>query len=156
MTGWKMKGFLASVFAAVAFSGFASGAAARECEITVDSNDKMQFDTDVIVVDKSCDKFTVTLTHSGQLNESVMGHNWVLTEADDVQPVATEGMSAGLENEYLKPDDERVIANTEVIGGGEETSVTFDVAQLSPDVVYNFFCSFPGHWSVMRGTLSVK
>lgn len=152
----KLRKIFTGTAATAAMSLFGSMASAQNCAIEVDSTDAMQFDKEVIVVDKSCKEFTVTLTHSGQLGESVMGHNWVLTESDDVQPVATEGMNAGLENEYVKPGDDRVIAHTEIIGGGEKTSVTFPVDQLSADKVYTFFCSFPGHWSVMRGNLSVK
>lgn len=152
----KIKKAWTTALLAAAITGLAGVASAQECAVTVDSTDAMQFDTDVIVVNKSCEEFTVTLTHSGKLEENVMGHNWVLAKAADVQAIATDGMSAGLEDDYLKPDDERVIANTEIIGGGEKASVTFAVAQLKADQTYTFFCSFPGHWSIMKGTLSLK
>lgn len=129
---------------------------AADCEISIDGTDTMRFDKTEITVDKSCENFTVNLTHSGKLAKNVMGHNWVLTETDDMQPVATEGMQAGLDNNYVKPGDDRVIAATHIIGGGESTSVTFDVKKLSADQNYTFFCSFPGHWSIMKGTLSLK
>lgn len=146
------------LWATAALSAGLSGAVSAQdnCSADIDSNDAMQFDTDVMVVDSSCDEFSVNLTHSGELDRDVMGHNWVLSEADDVEGIAEDGIAAGLENNYLPPEDDRVIAYTEVIGGGEETSVTFDVNQLDPDTVYTFFCSFPGHSSVMRGTLSVE
>ena len=76
-----------------------------------------------------------------------MGHNWVLTKKADFQSVAQAGASAGMENDYVPPDDDRVIAATEIIGGGESTSVTFSIADLNPDEPYQFFCSFPGHWA---------
>lgn len=149
----RKKYLLGAAFAAL-FS--ANAAYADDCAITVDSTDMMKFDTDVIVVEKDCKEFTVKLTHSGKLAKNVMGHNWVLTASDDVLPVARDGMAAGLDNNYVKPGDERVVAFSEVIGGGEETSVTFSLEKLDPSKVYTFFCSFPGHYSVMRGTLSVK
>lgn len=145
------------LWATVLIVGLAGAASAQDnCTTDIDSNDAMQFDTDVIVVDSNCEEFTVNLTHSGELDRDVMGHNWVLTEAAEVEGVAADGLEAGLENNYVPADDERVIAYTEVIGGGDETSVTFDVSELDSDTVYTFFCSFPGHWSVMRGTLSVE
>ena len=135
----------------------ASGAVqAAECEMTIDSTDSMQYDTKEMTIPTSCDSFTVTLTHSGKMDKSVMGHNWVLSEQKDAQAIATDGLSAGLEKNYLKPDDERVIAATKVIGGGEQDSVTFDVSELSADKSYQFFCSFPGHISMMKGTVMVK
>lgn len=136
--------------------GSSAGALAADCEVTVDSNDKMRFDTDRIEMDASCEEFTVKLTHSGSLAENVMGHNWVLTLEEDMQGVVQAGMSAGLENDYVKPGDERVIAHTEIIGGGEETSITFDASGLSKDASYQFFCSFPGHSSLMKGTFVVQ
>lgn len=129
---------------------------AEQCEATIDSTDSMQYGKKEMTVPKTCDEFTVKLTHSGQLEKSVMGHNWVLSKQGDAQAIATDGMTAGMDNDYLKPDDQRVIAATKIIGGGEETSVTFSVDKLSGSDEYTFFCSFPGHLSMMQGTLVVK
>lgn len=129
--------------------------AAAECEITVDSTDQMRFDTDEISIPSTCETFTVNLTHSGSLPKNAMGHNWVLTETADVAAVAQDGMSAGLDNHYVQPDDERVLAFTEVIGGGESTSVTFEVSKLDPAGDYSFLCSFPGHYALMKGTVTI-
>ena len=75
---------------------------ANNCEITVVSNDMMQFDKKSITVDKSCKEFKVTLTHSGKLPKTAMGHNWVLTKASDARGVAADGMGAGIDNSYVK------------------------------------------------------
>ncbi|MCY1283612.1 Azurin [compost metagenome] len=128
---------------------------AADCEVTVDSTDQMTFDTQDIKVSKSCKTFTVNLTHSGNLPKNVMGHNWVLTKAADMQPVATDGMGAGLDKDYLKPDDARVIAHTRIIGAGEKDSVSFDVAKLAAGESYMFFCSFPGHVAMMKGSVTL-
>lgn len=129
---------------------------AAECKVTVDSTDQMSFNTKAIEIDKSCKQFTVELTHSGNLPKNVMGHNWVLTSAANMQPVATDGMAAGIDKDYLKPSDDRIIAHTKIIGAGEKDSVTFDVSKLTAGTDYMFFCSFPGHISMMKGTLTVK
>lgn len=142
------KSALAALLAALAFP---VAAVAADCSVVVESNDAMQFDTKEIVVDRSCDEVTVNLKHVGKLPASAMGHNWVLTKKDDMQAVATDGAAAGLDNDYVKPNDDRVIAYTKVIGGGEETEITFDVSDLDKDDDYGFLCSFPGHWAVMQG-----
>lgn len=129
---------------------------ADECEVDVQATDQMQFSTNAITVDKSCKTFTVNLEHTGQMDKNVMGHNWVLSTAADMQPVVTDGSSAGLDNEYLKDDDPRVIAHTKVIGGGEKDSVKIDVSKLTAGEEYMFYCSFPGHSAMMKGTLVVK
>lgn len=152
----RLNTYIASAWLTLLLTSFAGAASAQNCSVDIDSTDAMQYDKDVIVVDKGCKEFTVNLTHSGKLAKDVLGHNWVLSQAEDVQGVATDGMQAGLQNNYVKSGDERVIAYTEIIGGGEKTSVTFPVADLDPKTVYTFFCSFPGHWTTMRGTLSVK
>ncbi|KAA0911040.1 azurin [Pusillimonas sp. ANT_WB101] len=129
---------------------------AADCAVTVESNDAMQFNTKEIVIDKTCKDFTVKLLHVGKLPAAAMGHNWVLTKEADKQAVATEGMKAGAAKDYVDDADPRVLAHTKVIGGGEETSVTFDVSKLSADEKYNFFCSFPGHYAIMHGVVKLS
>ena len=129
---------------------------AAECKVTVDSTDQMSFDTKDITIDKSCKTFTVELKHSGNLPKNVMGHNWVLSKEADMQPIATDGLAAGIEKNYLKEGDARVIAHTKVIGAKETDSVTFDVSKLNAAEKYGFFCSFPGHISMMKGTVTLK
>ncbi|KHL70744.1 MULTISPECIES: azurin [Pseudomonas] len=128
---------------------------AAECSVDIDSTDQMTYSTNAIEIAKSCQQFTVNLKHVGQLPKNVMGHNWVLTRQADMTPVVNEGAAAGLDNDYLKADDSRILAHTKMIGGGESTSVTFDVAQLQADGQYMFFCTFPGHAAVMKGTVTL-
>ena len=129
---------------------------AAECAVTVDSTDQMSYNTKEIVIDKSCKTFTVNLTRSGSLPKNVMGHNWVLSKTADMAGVATDGMAAGLDKNYLKDGDTRIIAHTKIIGAGEKDSVTFDVSKLNPAETYEFFCTFPGHNSMMKGSVVLK
>ena len=129
---------------------------AAECKATIDSTDQMSFNTKAIEIDKSCKTFTVELTHSGSLPKNVMGHNLVISKEADMQPIATEGLAAGIDKSYLKEGDARVIAHTKIIGAGEKDSLTIDVSKLKADEKYGFFCSFPGHISMMKGTVVLK
>lgn len=128
---------------------------AAECSVDIAGNDQMQFDKKEITVSKSCKQFTVNLKHPGTLAKNVMGHNWVLTTTADMQGAVNDGMAAGLDNDYVKKDDARVIAHTKVIGGGQTDSVTFDVSKLAAGTAYTYFCSFPGHFALMKGTLKL-
>lgn len=130
-------------------------AQADECSFTLNSNDAMQFDQKAIVVGKTCKEFTLNLVHTGKLPKTVMGHNWVLSKTEDSKAVASDGLSAGADNQYIKPGDERVIAFTKLIGGGETASVIFPVSKLTAGTAYTFFCSFPGHIAFMQGTLTL-
>jgi azurin len=128
---------------------------ASDCSLSIDSTDSMQFSTDQLTVDAACSEVELTLTHSGTLPRNAMGHNWVLTRSGDAQAVNQDGMQAGLDNEYVQPDDARVIAHTPVIGGGEEASVTFSIEGLAAGADYTFFCSFPGHFAIMQGDFRI-
>lgn len=147
----KMKYLITPVF----FTAVSMHALADDCSVTIDSTDSMKFDKSEIVIDKSCKEFTINLTHSGKLAKNIMGHNVVITKAADARAVASDAIGAGLDNHYVKPGDERVIAFTDIIGGGEKTSVTFSVDKLTAGEDYTFFCSFPGHISLMQGSVSV-
>lgn len=128
---------------------------AEECTFDLGSNDAMQFDQKAITVKNTCKTFTLNLKHNGKLPKNVMGHNWVLSKTADAKAVAADGLAAGLAAEYIKPGDDRVIAHTQIIGGGETASVTFPVSKLKAGEAYTFFCSFPGHVAIMQGTLTL-
>ena len=129
--------------------------AQSNCEVDIEGNDAMQFNKNSITVPASCKQFTVKLKHTGKLPKAAMGHNWVLSKTADVQGVATDGIPAGLDKQYVKAGDARVIAHTKVVGGGESDSVKFDTSKLKAGDAYTFFCSFPGHSSIMKGTLTL-
>lgn len=129
--------------------------AADNCSTVIEGNDMMQYDKSEITVPKSCSEFTVTLKHTGKLPRAAMGHNWVLTSEADEKAVLADGAKAGVDGDYVKTGDDRVIAHTRLIGGGESDSVTFDTSTLK-DGPFVYFCSFPGHEAVMHGTLTVE
>lgn len=128
---------------------------ANECELTISGNDAMQFDKKELSVPASCEEVTLNLEHSGELAAKVMGHNWVLSKASDKNAITGAAVAAGIDNNYV-PDSDKVIAATEVIGGGESTSITFSVADLDADEDYEFYCTFPGHWNMMTGSFKIK
>ena len=129
--------------------------AADSCEQVIEGNDVLQFNLKEMKVSAACDSVTVTLKHTGVMAAEVMGHNWVLTTDSDFMPVATAAAGAGLENNYVPVGDDRVLSATSIIGGGEETSVTFSIGSLSAGDDYTFFCSFPGHYAIMKGSFKV-
>ena len=141
--------------ALLAAGGISAPAMAADCAVTVEGNDQMQFNVKNIEVPKSCKSYTVTLKHVGKMPKSSMGHNMVLTTTADATATAADGMKAGAAADYVKAGDTRVIAHTKVIGGGETTSMTIDVAKLKAGTDYTYFCSFPGHSFIMKGALKL-
>ncbi|MDO5686154.1 MAG: azurin [Neisseria sp.] len=151
---------LKKIVAASAVSLFAASAMAASCDITITGTDQMVYaqggkEITEIVVPASCQDFTIHLNHGGKMPVTAMGHNVVIAKAADISGVADDGMRAGAKNGYLKPNDARVLAYSEMVGAGGKTSVSFPVARIK-DGAYDFFCSFPGHQIKMRGQLIVQ
>jgi len=126
-------------------------AAADVCPLTIDATDDMRFEQDSLQVGTRCTDVEVTLHHTGKLPAHIMGHNWVLTKTADVAAVANAGMGAGLANSFQRPGDTRIVAATKIVGGGERAVVKFSTSQLERGVSYSYFCSAPGHFSMMKG-----
>jgi len=131
-------------------------AVAANCSIDLVSDDLMRFDKTSVTVDASCPQVTINLSHSGRLPAAAMGHNVVIAATGDWQAAAQDGIKGGLAGDYVMAGDDRIIAHTAIIGGGQTTSVSFPGSALSTGTPYTFFCSFPGHWSVMKGELVVR
>ena len=132
-------------------------AQAAECSVDLEGNDAMKFNKTSIEVPKACKDFTINLKHTGKMAKNVMGHNVVVAKAADMSGIDTDGIKAGLAADYVKAGDTRVIAHSKVVGGGESTSFSIPVAKLTAaGAPLSFFCSFPGHAALMKGTLTLK
>lgn len=121
-------------------------------EIVIEGNDQMRFNLSEINV-KAGDTVVLTLKHTGKLPKAAMGHNWVLlAEGTNVQEFATTAIRAR-DNEYIPAEGDDVLAHTALIGGGEETTIEFTAPAAGE---YDFICSFPGHYALMKGKLIVE
>ena len=97
-------------------------------------------------------KFSHDISFHGKGNKMIMGHNFVLLKSGvDVDIFARKAVRAR-ETEYI-PEGDEMIAYTKLIGGGESVTITFDAPQQG---IYNFICTFPAHYQLMRGQLIVK
>tara|TARA_B110000003_G_scaffold163979_1_gene163940 strand:- start:133 stop:618 length:486 start_codon:yes stop_codon:yes gene_type:complete len=120
-------------------------------QIILNSNDRMQFDKKVLSASPG-QKVTLTLNHTGRGNKMIMGHNFVLLKKDvDVDVFARKAVEAR-DSEYI-PEGDEMVAYTKLIGGGESVTITFDAPEQG---IYNFICTFPAHYQLMRGQLIVK
>jgi azurin len=138
-----------------AFCLFSSAALADGCKVEIEGNDAMQFNLKEIKVDAGCAEIEVTLKHVGALPKATMGHGFVVTTAADMQAVANDGIAAGIDNNHIKPGDDRVIAASKLVGGGETTTLTIPGSKLEAGGDYMFFCPFPGHNAMMKGKFIV-
>tara|TARA_B100000963_G_scaffold295177_1_gene266025 strand:- start:11657 stop:12142 length:486 start_codon:yes stop_codon:yes gene_type:complete len=123
-----------------------------EIKIEVISNDQMEFIPNILLVNTG-QKITLTLKHLGKLDKSIMGHNFVLLKKGTSIEEFGQAALTHSENDYIPINSNATIAYTDLIGGGESSTITFD----APDKgIYDYICSFPGHWSIMKGKLIVK
>jgi azurin len=131
-----------------------SGALAHAdpCKLTLESNDQMQFSVRELIVPSECAEVELTLTHSGKLSARTMGHDWVLAKDSDMSAIVNAGLAAGPSHGYLPEHDARIIAATPIVGGGQSATVKFATRLLQAGIRYAFFCTSPGHSTVMRGT----
>ena len=139
-----------AVVSLLALAGNAFGAD-KVCKLEITGTDAMQYDKKELSVAADCTQVELTLHHSGKLPAQAMGHNWVLAKTSDLSGVAGDGMGAGLPNDYIKQGDARVLAHTKVVGGGQSATVKFSTSVLKKGEAYSFFCTFPGHSSMMKG-----
>ena len=118
--------------------------------IVINSNDQMRFDTSEIRV-KAGEKVKLTLNHTGKLPKNAMGHNFVLLEAGtNVAKFSQAAMNAKA-TEYIPAKG--VLAHTKLVGGGESTTIEFTAPKKG---TYDFICSFPGHYAMMKGKFIVE
>ena len=123
----------------------------EEIVIIVNSNDLMKFDKNELKVFEG-QKITLTLNHTGKMSKEIMGHNFVLLKKDaDLNDFAQRAMLAR-ENEYI-PDGDETIVYTKLIGGGESDTITFTAPEKGS---YTYICTFPGHYGLMKGVLTVS
>ena len=139
--------------ASLLFACSGAFAADKVCTVDIAGNDQMQFDKKEIAIAADCTEVQVNLKHTGKLPAQAMGHNWVLSKTPDQGGVASDGIAAGFANDHIKKGDTRVIAHTKIVGGGQTTSITFPTSALKKGESYAYFCTFPGHASLMKGVL---
>ena len=151
----QIKKTLTSVLIAAPLFLSVQAYAAPACDTNIEVTTAMAFTAKAIDVPKTCKTFTINLKAQGTMSKAVMGHNLVITKSEDKDAVNTDGSTAGAASNYIKAKDARVVAHTNVIGGGEATSAKFDVKKLNAKNSYVFFCSFPGHAGIMKGVVNL-
>jgi azurin len=137
----------------LATSLLAGAAFAKTCDVSVDASDAMAFSTKSISV-AGCSEVKLTLKHTGKLPKAAMGHNLVIAAESSVKNVIAAAMKSGPAKDYA-PDAKDIVAATKLLGGGESDTITFPTSKFKKGNKYKFFCTFPGHTSVMIGDVAI-
>ena len=121
-------------------------------ELVITGNDLMKYNKSELKA-KAGKKVKLTLRHVGKADKMVMGHNVViLKQGTDVASFAGKA-AMSKDNDYIPEGTTDVIAHTKMIGGGETAVVEFTAPEAGE---YDFICSFPGHFGMMKGKFIVE
>ncbi|QNL51477.1 cupredoxin domain-containing protein [Olivibacter sp. SDN3] len=118
--------------------------------IELEGSDDMRFDKDLFKV-KAGETVKLKLKNVGVQPVESMGHNAVvLDEGTDVASFGGEAFKAKDEEYIPSTFASSIIAHTKLLGPGESDEIEFTLPKAG---VYEFICSFPGHWGTMRGKI---
>ncbi|MEK7950529.1 DUF7133 domain-containing protein [Luteolibacter soli] len=93
-------------------------------------------------------------------NPDQMPHNLVFVQPGTYQAVATAVQAQAPDKldkqgrAYLPDGDSRILGATKLVESGQKE--TLQLTAPEKEGVYEYVCTFPGHWAVMNGKLVVK
>lgn len=162
-----MKYILSALFTLLVFSGCGSDDSATSTpatdapastetsnavnEIVISPiGDQLKFATEAFTV-KAGSKVKIVMDNVATME--VMQHNVViLAPGSDTNAIGTAGMAAGPDKDYI-PEDAAVLFYTPIAKPGEKTVVEFTAPEPGE---YPFICTYPGHYGVMKGIMTVE
>lgn len=118
--------------------------------ISLRAGENMRFDNELFRV-RAGKNIKLIFANTGKKSPASMTHNVVvLMKGTDIADFADAVHDA--KNEQYVPASVAplVIAHTGMVGGGDSDTIEFTIPQTG---VYDFICSFPGHWGTMQGKI---
>lgn len=120
--------------------------------IEMTGNDQMQYNINEFKV-KAGQTVKLTLTNIGKLPKVAMGHNVVILKAgvNMIQFAVAANQSPP---DYIPESrQDEMLAHTKLLGPGESDTIEFTAPAKG---TYDFLCTFPGHFAVMKGKMIVE
>ena len=125
-------------------------------EVTITGNDSMMFDIKSFNASAGSD-FKLTFKNIGKLPKIAMGHNLVILKKDvSAIKFGQKVMAAGGNATNPLPESvmDEVLVATKLLGPGESEVLNFKVPLEKGS--YQYVCTFPGHFAMMRGVMEVE
>lgn len=94
----------------------------------------------------------VKLTLINESSDASMPHNFCLIENGMAEKVGKAAIDAGTENNFI-PDLPQVLAHTKLLQPKEKTTIEFETPPVGE---YDYICTYPGHYTMMKGKLNVQ
>ena len=126
----------------------------EKVDVTVEFNgtDTMMYSKTAFEV-KTGQKVKLVFKNAGKLPKVAMGHNVViLKKGVSVATFCTEAIKFAPDY-FPKSKKNDVIAATKLLGPDETDTVIFTAPAAG---VYDYVCTFPGHFALMKGKMTVK
>ncbi len=118
--------------------------------ISLQANDNMRFNQELFKIHAE-KKILLIFKNTAAPSVTSMTHNVViLTPGTDIADFAELARNAQKEQYIPSAVAELIIAHTKLVGGGGADEVAFTINQPG---VYDFICSYPGHWGTMQGKI---
>ncbi|MDP5005520.1 MAG: plastocyanin/azurin family copper-binding protein [Verrucomicrobiales bacterium] len=91
-------------------------------------------------------------------NPDVVPHNWILGKPGTLQSLGEKcnlmiADPKGLANHYV-PESDDVLVYTDMVNAKGEFTIHFNAPEEPGE--YPYLCTFPGHWMVMNGVMTVE
>ena len=118
--------------------------------IELQANENMRFDKEMFKI-KTGKKISLIFKNTAAPSNTAMAHNVViLKKGTDIADFADAVHNA--KNEQYVPSSvgSLMIAHTKLVSGGDSDEVDFTINQPG---IYDYICSFPGHWGTMQGKI---
>jgi azurin len=118
--------------------------------INLSANENMRFNKELFRI-KAGKKILLTLKNTSTKSAASMTHNVVVLKSGiDLADFADVARKA--KNEQYVPSSlsSLIMAHTKLVSGGESDTVNFIIPHAG---IYDFICSFPGHWGTMQGKI---
>ena len=95
--------------------------------------------------------FKTIFKNTAAPSSTSMAHNVViLVPGTDIADFADVARNAQKEQYIPSAVESLIIAHTRMVSGGGSDEIEFTINQPG---VYDFLCSFPGHWGTMQGKI---
>ena len=125
-------------------------------EVVISGNDAMQFNLKEFSATPG-ETISLCFKNIGSMPKIAMGHNLViLNKGISALSFGQKVLASGGNSTNPLPSSllNDVLAHTKLLGPDESDTITFVVPAEKGD--YDYVCTFPGHFAMMRGKMIVK
>lgn len=118
--------------------------------LSLSANENMQFNKELFRV-KAGEKLFLIFKNAGADPNMSMAHNVVvLNKGIDIADFADSARNARSQDYIPTSFASSFIAHTKMVTAGKSDTIEFIIPQAG---VYDFICSYPGHWGTMQGKI---